>query len=104
MDCITLLLNNVFSQHTDRSGEHFDTELIEKEITGEISELIECLKRLEASFIIITNEVGMDLVPANRMGRIYRDFLGRANQLLAEQCDEVYLMVAAIPVLIKPAG
>jgi|TARA_B100000315_G_scaffold247906_1_gene277221 adenosylcobinamide kinase/adenosylcobinamide-phosphate guanylyltransferase len=103
VDCITMLLNNIFSQHTSQSGEDFDTPLIEKEITREINGLIECFLRLEPGFVIITNEVGMDLVPPNPMGRIYRDLLGRANQLLAKQCDEVYLMVAGLPVPIKPA-
>lgn len=45
----------------------------------------------------------MGLVPANEMGRLYRDLLGKANQLLAEQADEVYLMVAGLPLPIKPA-
>ncbi|MFC2005204.1 bifunctional adenosylcobinamide kinase/adenosylcobinamide-phosphate guanylyltransferase [Chloroflexota bacterium] len=102
IDCITLLVNNIFNQYTDQTGEQFDNSVIEKEITREIGELVECIKRLDSSFIIVTNEVGMDLVPANRMGRVYRDLLGRANQLLAEQCDEVYLMVAGLPILIKP--
>jgi len=104
LDCITLLINNIFSKYTNHIGEPFDTSLIEKEITREINGLITCVKSVNASFVIITNEVGMDLVPANRMGRFYRDFLGKANQQLAEACDEVYLMVAGLPVRIKPAG
>ncbi len=72
------------------------------EVTSEISELVECINRLDASFIIVTNEVGMGLVPANQMGRLYRDLLGRTNQLLAERVDEVYLMVAGLAVPIKP--
>ncbi len=52
---------------------------------------------------MVTNEVGTGLVPANKMGRLYRDLLGKANQLLAQQADEVYLMVAGLPVSIKPA-
>ena len=64
--------------------------------------LVECINHIDASFIIVTNEVGMGLVPANKMGRLYRDLLGKANQLLAQGADEVYLMVAGLPVLIKP--
>jgi len=51
---------------------------------------------------MVTNEVGAGLVPASKLGRLYRDSLGRANRILAEQADEVYLMVAGIPVAIKP--
>ena len=59
------------------------------------------LRRMDATFIIVSNEVGLGLVPENRLGRLYRDLLGRANQLLAQRADEVYLMVAGIPVEIK---
>ena len=95
IDCITLLVSNIFSQYSDQT--------IERELMAEISELVECINHIDASFIMVTNEVGTGLVPANRVGRLYRDLLGRANQLLAERADEIYLMVAGIPVPIKPA-
>ncbi len=103
VDCITLLVNNIFSQYTDQNGEPIDAPLIEKEVASEISGLVECINRVDASFIIVTNEVGMGLVPANKIGRLYRDLLGKANQLLAERADEVYLMLAGLPVRIKPS-
>jgi len=103
VDCITLLVNNIFSQYAEQTGEQTDASPVEQEVTGEINELVECIKRMDASFIMVTNEVGMGLVPANKMGRLYRDLLGRVNQLLTEQVDEVYLMVAGLPVPIKPA-
>jgi len=103
VDCITLLVNNIFNQYSDRSGEQIDAPLIEKRLIAEIGELIECIDRLDASFIIVSNEVGQGLVPANRMGRLYRDLLARANQMLAQAADEVYLMVAGLPLKIKPA-
>ncbi len=102
LDCITLLVNNIFSKYTDQAGEQIDASLIEKEVTSEISELVECINHVDASFIIVTNEVGTGLVPANKVGRLYRDLLGKANQLLAKRADEVYLMVAGLPVKIKP--
>lgn len=103
VDCITLLLNNIFSQYSDPTGEQIDVPLIEKGLNAEINELIESTKQLDASFIIVTNEVGAGLVPATKLGRLYRDLLARANQMLAEAADEVYLMVAGLPVPIKPA-
>ncbi len=103
VDCITLLVNNIFSRYTDPTGELLNTSHIEQEISDEINELVESLSRFDTS-LIITNEVGMDLVPANKMGRVYRDALGKANQFLAEKCDEVFLMVAGLPMRIKPAG
>ncbi len=102
VDCITLLVNNIFSQYIDQTSEQIDASLIAKKVTSEISELVECINHIDASFIIVTNEVGMGLVPANKMGRLYRDLLGKANQLLAQGVDEAYLMVAGLPVQIKP--
>lgn len=104
IDCITLLVNNVCCQYADQTDGHIDTSLVEREVTSEIAELLQCLNRFEARFIVVTNEVGMGLVPDNQMGRLYRDLLGKANHLLVEQASEVYLMVAGLPVKIKPAG
>ena len=98
VDCLTLLVNNVLSQYSPRTG----ASVIEQKVTSEINELVECINHTDASFIIVTNEVGTGLVPANRMSRLYRDLLGKANQLLAQQVGEVYLMVAGLPVQIKP--
>ena len=104
VDCITLLVSNILGQYTDPAGEIIDESLLEKEVTGEIDGLVECINHTEASFIIVTNEVGEGLVPANKMSRLYRDLLGRANQLLVQRADEVYLMVAGLPVMVKPTG
>ena len=101
VDCITMLVNNVFNRHADRTLEQIDAALAEKEVVREIGELINCFNRLDATFILVTNEVGMGLVPANPIDRLYRDLLGKANRLLAEQVDEVYLMVSGLPVRIK---
>lgn len=97
VDCITLLVNNILGLH----GEQVDASSVEKEVVSEISELIKCIDQAGASFIIVTNEVGAGIVPDNKMARLYRDLLGKANQLLAERADEVYLMVAGLPVKIK---
>ena len=97
VDCITLLINNIFMQYDDKT----DADLAEKEVVAEIKELLDCIDRSEANFIIVTNEVGLGLVPADRVSRLYRDLLGRANQMLAGYADEVYLLVAGIPVALK---
>jgi adenosylcobinamide kinase/adenosylcobinamide-phosphate guanylyltransferase len=93
VDCMTLLVSNIFSQHGDQD--------LEKQVTAEIKELIECLKNIDASFVMVSNEVGLGLVPNSRVGRLYRDLLGKANQMLASHADEVYLMVAGLPMKIK---
>ena len=78
--------------------------MLEKEVIAEIEQFKQCMKKVNASFLIVSNEVGLGLVPDNRMGRLYRDILGRANQMLAQTADEVYLLVAGIPLRIKPTG
>ncbi len=102
VDCITLLVSNIFSQCINQTSEQIDAPLIEEKVTGEIGELVECINHIDARFIMVTNEVGMGVVPANKVGRLYRDLLGKANQLLAQQADEVYLMVAGLPVKLRP--
>lgn len=54
--------------------------------------------------IVVTNEVGLGIVPATPLGRVFRDALGRANQALAARADTVYLLVAGLPLRIKPAS
>ncbi len=102
VDCITLLVNNIFGQHNDTTGELIDVRLIERAVKAEIRELVDCIGQTKASFIIVTNEVGLGLVPANKINRLYRDLLGKANQMLAQHVDEVYLMAAGLPVKVKP--
>jgi adenosylcobinamide kinase/adenosylcobinamide-phosphate guanylyltransferase len=94
IDCITLLVSNLLR------GE-LDYPEAEKRVKAEIKELIDAMDRLDASFVIVSNEVGMGLVPENKLGRIYRDLLGKANQLLSSHATEVYLMVACLPVQVK---
>jgi adenosylcobinamide kinase/adenosylcobinamide-phosphate guanylyltransferase len=102
VDCVTLLVSNILSQHSDQALEQIEGSVLEGQVNAEINELIECMKKVDASFIIVSNEVGLGLVPANRVGRLYRDLLGEANQMLAQCVDDVYLMVAGLPVKIKP--
>ena len=99
VDCITLLVNNIFSQYGGDNNER----IIEEKVIAEINELIRCIEQVEATFIIVTNEVGLGLVPVNKTGRLYRDFLGKANQMLARHASEVYFMVAGLPMRVKPA-
>ena len=103
IDCIALLVNNIFSQYSDPNGEQTAASLIEEKVIGEINELVECINKTDARFIIVTNEIGLGLVPISRIGRLYRDVMGKANQRLAQEAEEVYLMVAGLPVQIKPS-
>jgi adenosylcobinamide kinase/adenosylcobinamide-phosphate guanylyltransferase len=102
IDCITLLVTNLICQVPEDQYDAVDASTLENQVTAEIKDLQDCLQKINASSIIVSNEVGLGVVPAYRIARIYRDILGRANQLLARAADEVYLMVAGIPLRIKP--
>lgn len=55
---------------------------------------VEALARTERTVVVVTNEVGMGVVPERRSGRVFRDLLGVVNQRFAAECDEVHLVVA----------
>ncbi|MFC1870466.1 bifunctional adenosylcobinamide kinase/adenosylcobinamide-phosphate guanylyltransferase [Chloroflexota bacterium] len=94
IDCLTLLVSNLLGDSTDYPE-------VEKQVLAEIGELVAGMDQLDADFIIVSNEVGLGLVPETRVGRFYRDILGRAHQLIARRADGVYLMVAGMPLKVK---
>ena len=97
IDCLTLLVSNLMGT------EDIDAETLEKKVTAELGELVAFARTTKAHFIIVSNEVGLGVVPAYPAGRVYRDALGMANQMLARNADEVYFMVAGIPIPLKGA-
>jgi adenosylcobinamide kinase / adenosylcobinamide-phosphate guanylyltransferase len=92
LDCLSLLVTNLLLAH-ERDPE--------PPIEHEIAALLEAARQRDLTLIVVTNEVGMGIVPAYPLGRQYRDLLGRANQRVAALADEVYLAVAGIPVELK---
>jgi len=97
VDCLTLLVSNaVLALPESASALEGESAAL-----AEVDELIGAYRRGTASWIVISNEVGLGLVPPYPVGRTYRDALGRANQRLAAEADEVMLMVAGIPIKIK---
>ncbi|MFH1086961.1 MAG: bifunctional adenosylcobinamide kinase/adenosylcobinamide-phosphate guanylyltransferase [Chloroflexota bacterium] len=100
LDCLTLLVSNALLNGLD-DPDRLDAAAAEKRVTSEVRQLVNCMNACEGTFIVVSNEVGLGLVPDNRLGRVYRDLLGRANQLLVARCDEVYFMVSGIRLKIK---
>jgi len=88
LDCLTLWTSNL--QGMDENG-----------FNGIVSKLAAGITLFSGSLIIVTNEVGMGIVPADADTRRYRDRLGTVNRTVAEACGEVVLMVSGIPVRIK---
>lgn len=99
VDCVTMLASNVlFSLPEPVDGERY-----QKAMQAEIEALITAWEQQDASWMLISNEVGLGLVPPNALSRFYRDELGRANQRLAQAATKVVFLVAGIPMTIKGA-
>lgn len=99
LDCLTLLANNVLLDQPD--PDNIPEEIAQELLDSEVNSLLAAYQDSSAEWIIISNEVGLGIVPATPLGRIYRDVLGRANQRLAQVADRVVLMVAGIPMTVK---
>ena len=78
-----------------------DETLFMQSVQKEMEDLCRVMRESDQHWIIISNEVGLGLVPPYQMGRVYRDWLGWANQRVAKEADKVILMVAGIPMVIK---
>lgn len=90
IDCITVWLGNLFFKFGENRMEFDEVDLFYKK-----------LKDTKCDIIIVTNEVGMGIIPENKLARYYRDLAGFVNQRLATISDEVIFMVSGIPTKIK---
>lgn len=99
VDCITLLASNVLLRLPEDASETVYTQAL----LYEIDALLEAYTASDAVWLIVSNEVGMGVVPPYALGRLFRDGLGRANQRLARHADQVILLVAGLPWALKPA-
>jgi adenosylcobinamide kinase/adenosylcobinamide-phosphate guanylyltransferase len=92
LDCLSLLVSNLLLAH-----EADPVPAVEAEIAA----LLATARERDLTLVVVTNEVGMGIVPPYPLGRAYRDLLGRANQQLAAAAAEVYLLVCGIPVEVR---
>jgi adenosylcobinamide kinase/adenosylcobinamide-phosphate guanylyltransferase len=71
------------------------------EIMNEVDKFIDTIKQGKTSFIFVSNEVGMGIVPVEPLGRRFMDLSGMANQKIAEAAQTVIFMVSGIPIFLK---
>ena len=95
VDCLTMLASNVLLHHEEQP------DLAEAALMADLEEVCTLCENARATLIMVSNEVGMGIVPAYSLGRYYRDILGRANQRVARRADHVLLLIAGLPVDIK---
>jgi adenosylcobinamide kinase/adenosylcobinamide-phosphate guanylyltransferase len=99
LDCLSLLVANHMLAEEDTDGQA--QTALEARVQSDIHGLLAATREAGADLIVVSNEVGMSVVPPSPLGRRFRDALGRANQEVAATADAVYLVVAGIPVDLK---
>ena len=87
IDCLTLWLTNVM--------------LAERDVDQESRQLADVLAKPRGPWFVVSNEVGLGIVPDNPLGRRFRDAAGRLNQMVAERASSVIFMVAGLPMKVK---
>lgn len=87
VDCLTLWVTNLI--------------MAERDIAAETAGLVETLPHLKGAIICVSNEVGLGIVPENRMARAFRDHVGRLHQQVAAVAASVYFVAAGLPLKMK---
>ncbi|MCR4400393.1 MAG: bifunctional adenosylcobinamide kinase/adenosylcobinamide-phosphate guanylyltransferase [Syntrophomonadaceae bacterium] len=105
VDCLTVMITNlVLEADLDQAAEVLGPDTaaaVEARVAAEVEGLLQALAESEDTSVLVTNEVGMGLVPPHPLGRLFRDIAGRMNQLAAARADEVYLVACGIPLRLK---
>ena len=96
IDCLTLWVSNLMQQAHEQSD-----EMTEETMAHCCGDLIDACKERSGTVVMVTNEVGMGIVPDNAVARRFRDLAGRCNQLIAAAADEVTFLVCGLPLNLK---
>ncbi|MFC1466751.1 MAG: bifunctional adenosylcobinamide kinase/adenosylcobinamide-phosphate guanylyltransferase [Candidatus Brachytrichaceae bacterium NZ_4S206] len=95
LDCLSLFVSGALFM-----GSHLPANA-EDEAAVLMDDLLAAMHDSAADWIVVSNEVGMAIVPEHPAARAYRDALGRANQIVMRAADEAYLLVAGAPLRVK---
>lgn len=99
LDALDVWLANIILEQ-----ESADFAAVESLVLAELARLLAVCRQQTAAAILVSSEVGLSPVPPNALGRRFQDLSGTVNQQAAAAADAVYLVVAGLPVQIKPAG
>mgnify|MGYP002923915678 FL=1 len=108
-DCITMYVSNLLMDHISNIDAEVlgvsDLEKLQSLLQNDLDRMFNEISLVsDREIIFVSDELGMGIVPANAMGRVYRDLVGLANQYIAKKADEVYLSIAGITVELKSRG
>ena len=113
LDCATLLTSNrlfdLIAQHfpdkLELTEEHFlsrqEQSFLLQLLQEEWQELLSTIRQTNAECWIVTDEVGLGIVPETRLGRFFRDVQGKINQLIAKEASEAYLVICGLAQQLK---
>ncbi len=90
VDCLTLWLNNLSRDKVPA-----------RQIPSHVRKLLKAIRTCPSQVVMVSNELGLGLVPGDAFSREFRDLTGRMNQLIAAEADEVYFLVSGIPLRLK---
>jgi adenosylcobinamide kinase / adenosylcobinamide-phosphate guanylyltransferase len=96
VDCVTLWVNNWMY-----CAEREARQIGEDEIAERTGRVLYAAGACRGTAVFVSNEVGLGVVPENAQARCFRDLVGRANQILAAQADDVTLVCCGIPLFLK---
>jgi cobalbumin biosynthesis protein len=107
VDCLTNMITNIIFEEKDVDWDNFDkksyvkiVEKLDKNVENTVNKLLNITSQFENT-IIVSNELGLGLVPSYPLGRYFREIAGKMNQAVAKRADEVYFVVSGIPMKIK---
>jgi adenosylcobinamide kinase/adenosylcobinamide-phosphate guanylyltransferase len=107
LDSVTSMVTNLLfdyiesSETAEQDYDRLDYSAAEAAILEEIRRLAAVIKEEKLPYVLVTDEIGLGVVPETPLGRGFRDILGRVNQFLASEAGQVYIVISGIPVCIK---
>ncbi|WP_423219684.1 bifunctional adenosylcobinamide kinase/adenosylcobinamide-phosphate guanylyltransferase [Clostridium hydrogeniformans] len=103
LDCVTIMTTNLmFKKHMNYDNlSQEEIDKVSEYIKLQFKLLIDEVKNTGRELILVTNEVGLGIVPENKLSRIFRDIAGFVNQYIASLSHDVYLVTCGIPLKIK---
>jgi len=106
VDCLTMWVNNLLwqAQRGGPAATGSPTLPTEDDIRAACTEIVEACRCREGLVILVTNEVGLGIIPGDPLTRLYRDLLGRCNQVMAAAADAVVFMISGLPLVLKDEG
>lgn len=101
IDCLTMFTTNYMMAHGSIQGQQ-DANKLESTILTELETLLDSIKSCEGKTVIfVTNEIGLGIVPDNKLARYFRDIAGRVNRTVAAAADKLYLTISGVTIELK---